>query len=427
MDAFVKNEHSNGGEILRQAFLEVEEAIQTDYSSTFYFLFIDLPDLFLRYGRHDILTILLGHIQKLTGSVRLRDKISGTGFAALHALAKTDPSFLQHYISTASALWCDLLTELRGPIDRSTLLAKRNFLRHARGANTAYRVAQLCDDYTVLMDEVHKQFGPGHDMSQHMEDVVLSTQMIHDYFVDGFVDQNQRLIQSVEDKYRIVDPHTHSHLPPTVPSTTVVTSTITMSPPVNNTAMLSPTSTIGTNLPTSCPPTNEPTIPLDNTTAAIMTTLQSPSVIPTNDIHLINNSNTTTQFMPLEAWDVLDRNIRSNCYHRLAYFYSNQRGDAHRAHYYNHKASEGWRYSFWQLEAETALVWAGRNFEAESLRRCRLEAQYFGKLPESGQMIAAGLGNGGGVVVHHDDMGIGSAMGIDENLFVAPSVSPPVV
>lgn len=381
MDAFMKNEHSNGGEILRQAFLEVEDAIQTDYSSTFYFLFIDLPDLFLHYNRHDILTILFGHIKRLTGSARLRDKISGTGFAALHALAETDPSFLQHYITTASALWCDLLSQLRGPRDRSTLLAKRNYLRHARGADTTYLVGQLWDDYTFLMSEVHKQFGAGHNMSRHMEDIVLSTQVIHDYFLDGFVDQNERLIQSVENKYRIIEPQTHPPLPATLPSTTTIPS-----PPssiINNTTALPPT-TMAT-LPI-CTTTNNPIVPLDTN---IITS--PPGPLAMNNSNSSHHQHNNTTIIPVEAWDVLDRNIRSNCYDRLAYFYARQVGDHRRARHYTRRAGEGWRqHRFWQLEAESALVEAGRHFEAESLRRCRLESQYFGKLPESWEMVAAG-------------------------------------
>lgn len=421
MDAFVKNEHSNGGEILRQAFLEVEDAIQTDYSSTFYFLFIDLPDLFLHYNRHDILTILLGHIKKLTGSVRLRDKISGTGFAALHALAENDPSFLQHYITTASALWCDLLSQLRGPRDRSTLLAKRNYLRHARGANTAYLVGQLWEDYTVLMDEVQKQFGPGHDMSRHMEDVVLSTQMIHDYFVEGFVDQNRRLIRSVEAKYRVVEPHT--------PTTTTFSST-TPTPLKATSSINEPTSLLPTNLARSLssssnlspsPAACNPILVHDNN----IITPPAPASAPPNSLDA-NIDNSHHRIAPVELWDVLERNIRSNCYHRLAYFFSHQVGDPGRALYYAGKAGEGWRYPrFWQLEAESALVWAGRHFEAESLRRCRLEAQYFRKLPETGEMMGAGqarglvgMGPGPGPGL---GLGLGGAMGIDERIFVSSS------
>lgn len=323
MDAFLKNEHTNGGEILRQAFLEVEDAIQTDYSSTFYFFFIDLPDLFLHYGRNDILTILLGHIKRLTGAVRLRDKISGKGFAALHALAETDPAYLRHYISTASGLWCDLLSELRGPRDRSTLLAKRNYLRHDRSVDHRRRVGELCDDYVVLMDEVHQQFGNGHDMSRHMEDVCLSAQSIHDFFVEGFVEQNERLVQSVNDKYRVSRP----------------------------------------------PP------------GAGTTTAEVAGGGENDDM-----TTTTTTTLPLEAWDVLDHNIRSNCYDRLSYFY-NLQGDMEKSDHYSRKASEGWRGNYWHLEAEGCLVAAGRHFEAESLRRCRLEAQYFRKLPDNDKLL----------------------------------------
>lgn len=330
MDAFLKNEHTNGGEILRQAFLEVEEAIQTDYSCTFYFFFIDLPDLFLHYGRHDILTILLGHIKRLTGAVGLRDKIPGTGLASLHALAETDPAFLRHYIATASGLWCDLLAELRGPYDRSTLLARRNWLRHDRSADHRQRVGRLCDDYVGLLDDVHAQYGQRHDMSLHMEDVCLSLQMSHDFFVDNFVAQNDTLARSVERKYRVAP------------------------------APLSPSTDAICNVPTtfSTPP-NQRVVDLGDDEAAVL---------------------------PLETWDVLDRNIRSNCYHRLSYFF-HVHGDHTRSRHYIAKAVEGWRGEFWQLEAEGTLMAAGRLFEAESLRRCRLEAQYFRKLPENDKLL----------------------------------------
>lgn len=337
MDAFLKNEHTSGGEILRQAFLKVEEAIKTDYSCIFYFFFIDLPDLFLQYDRHDILNILLGHIKRLTSAVGLRDRIPGTGLAGLHHLVETDPASLRHYISAASGLWCDLLTELRGPRDRSTLLARRNCLRHDRGADYRHRVRRLCDDYVLLVDEVREQYGEDHDMSSHMEDVSLSVQMSHDFFMDNFVVQNETLISNVEAKYRV-----------------------TLAPPLTSGS----DTTFGRHTP-------------------------FPS--PIQDItDVAEPSNETATVRPLEEWDILDRNIRSNCYHRLSNYFHLQ-GDLNRSLYYGRSASEGWRGDFWQLKSEMTLVAAGRLFEAEALRRVRLEQQYFGKLPNNCKLLL-GLG-----------------------------------
>lgn len=344
MDAFLKNEHSNGGEILRQAFLEVEEAIQTDYSCTFYFFFIDLPDLFLHYGRHDILTILLGHIKRLTGAVGLRDKIPGTGLASLHALAETDPAVLRHYISTASGLWCDLLSELRGPRDRSTLLARRNWLRHDRSANHRQRVGELCQDYVGLLDDVHAQYGQRHEMSLHMEDVCLSLQMSHDFFVDNFVEQNERLARSVERKYTV------------------------MSVPIL--------------APTSDAISHDPTTPFAmRSDQRVVDVTDLGGALPAGEEEVI--------LLSVETWDMLDRHIRSSCYHRLSYYF-HLHGDAVRSRHYMSRALEGWRGEFWQLEAESALVAEGRHFEAESLRRCRLEAQYYRKLPENDKLVGHG-------------------------------------
>lgn len=322
MDSFVKNEHFNGGGILRQAFVEVEEALQTDYSSTFYFFFIDLPDLFLHYGRHDIFVILLAHINRLT-AVGLRDKIIGAGFASLHALAESNPAFLRHYIACASGLWCDLLSELRGPRDRSTLLARRNHIRHAHSTDRP-KVKALCDDYDHLLGEVQKHWGPGHTASKHLEDVILLTQLNYDHFADNFAERNERLIEDVGRKYQLA-------------------SSVTSSP-------ITPVS------------------------------IESSS----------NTSDGKIETLPLKAWDILDRNIRSNCYHRLA-CYSAHQGDVSRATLYSAKAREGWKTDFWQLEVEANLVSAGRLFEAETLRRCRLEAQYFGKLLENDWTVAGML------------------------------------
>lgn len=406
MDAFLRAEHTNGGEMLRRAFLEVEEAIRVDYTCTFYFFFIDLPDLFLHYGRHDILTILLGHIRRLTTmttstaggatTTTTTATIPGAGLASLCALAETDPAALRHYISTASGLWCDLLSELRGPRDRSTLLARRNRLRHDRGTRRSggggrgggkgeeednddrsrrlSGVARLCEDYVVLLRDVRGQYGPRHEVSLHMEDVCLSLQMSHDFFVDGFVEQNEELVRNVEAKYRVSRPR--ASVSSELGDVTDTIPTITAYPPpsrhqalhhhpyiqhARNSLLPSPTTTILT--------TDHDDYDKDNNN---------------ND-----QANAAEMLVPLADWDVLDRNIRSNCYHRLSY-YAQLRGDLDRAAAYLARAGEGWRGAFWQLEAETALGAAGRCFEAESLRRCRLEAQYFRKLPENDELLRLG-------------------------------------
>ncbi|KAK7745875.1 hypothetical protein SLS53_002593 [Cytospora paraplurivora] len=355
LDSFLKNEHFNGGEILRQAFVEAEEAIQTDYSSTFYFFFIDLPDLFVHYGRHDIFVILLQHINRLT-AVSLRGKIVGAGFASLHALARsTDPALMRYYIGAASGLWCDLLRELRGPSDRSTLLARRNHVRHARASlGDRARIRELCEDYDRLLAEVRGRWGPGHNATRHMEDVILLTQLNYGYFADGFVERNERLIEEVGRKYQLASPSSSS----------------------SGSGGRGEAAALRAN-------TISPVAPVS---------IESSSINRGAAGGGENGGETTFETLPLEAWDMIDRNIRSNCYHRLSCYYSSREGgaaaDEHRALVCSRKAREGWKTHFWQIEVEAALVSAGRLFEADTLRRCRLESQYFKKLrgvgPESG-------------------------------------------
>ena len=289
MDNFLMNEHTNGGEMIRRAFLEVEDAVNADYTTTFYFLFIDLPDLFLDYGRHDILTILLGHISKLA-SVKLRDKILGHGFTSLHALVRQNPAMLRHYIGTASLLWTDLLQQLRGPQDRSTLLAKRNYLRHSRSIEKS-RMEELCQGYYHLLTECQAVYGEKHSASQHLEDIILLIQFNYDMFLDDFEKRNQRLITDICNKY-------------------------------------------------------------GGQTSA------SPN------------------------WDILDRNIYSNCFERLGAFYT-KKNEMQRAIICQRKAHEGWRTRYWHIEVERALAATGRIFECETVRKCRLESQYFRRLPDN--------------------------------------------
>ncbi|ROW15741.1 hypothetical protein VPNG_02113 [Cytospora leucostoma] len=354
LDSFLKNEHFNGGEILRQAFVEAEEAIQTDYSSTFYFFFVDLPDLFVHYGRHDIFVILLQHINRLT-AVSLRDRIVGAGFASLHALARsTDPALMRHYIGAASGLWCDLLRELRGPSDRSTLLARRNHVRHARaplGTDRA-RIRELCEDYDRLLAEVRSRWGPGHNATRHMEDVILLTQLNYGYFADGFVERNERLIEEVGRKYQLAGGEE-------------MTRRINIAPVA---------------------PVSIESSSINREAAGYHHHHYGGGENGDKKEKTTTTTTTTFETLPLEAWDMIDRNIRSNCYHRLACYYSGREGeggaaaDEDRALACSRKAREGWKTHFWQIEVEAALVGAGRLFEADTLRRCRLESQYFKKL-----------------------------------------------
>lgn len=362
LDSFLKNEHFNGGEILRQAFVEVEGAIQTDYSSTFYFFFIDLPDLFTYYGRHDILVILLQHINRLT-AVSLRGKIIGAGFAGLHGLARSDPASLRHYVAAASGLWCDLLQELRGPSDRSTLLARRNHIRHARCCGDQARVRDLCDDYDRLLGEVRNRWGASHNASRHLEDVILLTQLNYGFFTDGFVGRNEKLIEEVGRKYQLASSSSSFSSP---------------SPSIAG-AGVGAGADAGTSTSVAASEDYQPVTPVS---------------IESGSYNGVGDGKFKT--LPLEAWDLLDRNIRSNCYHRLACYYAHQARigsggvDANQevVSLYSRKAREGWKTNFWQLEVEVALVAAGRLFEAETLRRCRLEAQYFRKLPENDWVAA---------------------------------------
>lgn len=52
-----------------------------------------------------------------------------------------------------------------------------------------------------MIASVHARLGSEHPMTRHLDEAVLSAQLYHDYFLESFVTDNERLIRSLEAKY----------------------------------------------------------------------------------------------------------------------------------------------------------------------------------------------------------------------------------
>lgn len=199
-DGFARNETEAGGQMLRHAFLEVEEIMQADYSGSFYCLFVELPDLLLHYSRVDVLLILLKHINKLA-PFKTKNRSLAHIFLILQSIVHLDSEQLGHYVEAASLLWTDLLRQVRGEKDRSVLMAKRNYLRHSRTVDHG-RVATLVAEYDQLRQQAEVFFkGVWNNTLKHMEDITLGIQHNHGCYLENFEERSHILIERMAERY----------------------------------------------------------------------------------------------------------------------------------------------------------------------------------------------------------------------------------
>lgn len=198
-DHFIRNEHMVGGEILRKAFLQVEDMMQTDYSGSFYCHFVELPDLLLHYNRVDVLLILLRHINKLA-PLKTRHKSLSHIFLLLQTIVQMDPAHLAQYVEASSLLWKNMLAHIRGEKDRTTLMAKRSYLRHAKAIDRG-KVESLVGEYDVLLAKALEHYGEWNITLRHMEDITLSVQHNHAIYLDDFVPRSENLVGRLRECY----------------------------------------------------------------------------------------------------------------------------------------------------------------------------------------------------------------------------------
>jgi hypothetical protein len=190
-----------GFHVIGSAIPKVEETMQSDLSGSFYCLFIELSSLLLQEGRIDILKQLVGYIADFT-EIKLPNSSLHRIFTDLYRFIREEkePSELRRCVTMASRLWTDSLTEQRGVRDRSTMIARRNYIRHA-GDESEYSVTQLISEYEGLHQEAVERYGAGHHLALHLEDVVLMTQHNYNVYQPDFEQRCRGMIASREAKY----------------------------------------------------------------------------------------------------------------------------------------------------------------------------------------------------------------------------------
>lgn len=128
LDYFRKDRTQLGGEVLRRAFLQIEDAVATGLDiQAIWDCCLAVPQLVLSMGWTDILLIFTRYLHQLTYV-----KMSGHPIAMisrnLYKLAQRDPEQLQLYIDRGWKLWIDMVGRVRGEHDHVTIHLKRGYI-----------------------------------------------------------------------------------------------------------------------------------------------------------------------------------------------------------------------------------------------------------------------------------------------------------
>lgn len=128
LEYFRKDRTQLGGEVLRKAFLQIEDAIATGLDiQAIWDCCLAVPQLVLNLGWIDILLIFTRYLHQLT-----HIKMTGHPIAMiarnLHKLAQRDPDQLQLYIDKGWKLWIDMVGQVRGEQDHVTIHLKRGYI-----------------------------------------------------------------------------------------------------------------------------------------------------------------------------------------------------------------------------------------------------------------------------------------------------------
>lgn len=128
LEHFRKDRTQLGGEVLRRAFLQIEDAIATGLDiQAIWDCCLAVPQLVLNLGWTDILLIFTRYLHQLT-----RVKMMGHPIATIarnvYKLAQRDPEQLQLYIDKGWRLWINMVGRVRGEQDHVTIHLKRGYI-----------------------------------------------------------------------------------------------------------------------------------------------------------------------------------------------------------------------------------------------------------------------------------------------------------
>lgn len=177
MKEFENKNFSQGGRLLRGAFLDLEDLISDGHVAAIWDCCVTIPQLSLNHGRRDILITFLRYLSRLTAA-----RVPGHPIAAI---ARSTLAFVEHlgnfnhvsaYTTLAWNLWSDTIVQLLGYDNISTLQTNRAYLIIQPTPDPGL-TRRLITDYDRLVDKAMATLGEDNTTALSLEYDALLTQM----------------------------------------------------------------------------------------------------------------------------------------------------------------------------------------------------------------------------------------------------------
>lgn len=197
LEHFRASQLHEGGEVLRGAFLQVEEAVcGADMGvSAIWDCCLAVPQLTLSSGWTDVLLIFTRYLDGLA-SVKLPPRHPlATVAGAVSRLARRDPAALSHYLERSWRLWVDSVRRQRGDADHVTIHLKRGYV--ILQTPDAAMVRTLIGDFGRSLQRSLASVGPARTTSRVLELEQLLTRMYLPLFTAESTARAERLLEGL--------------------------------------------------------------------------------------------------------------------------------------------------------------------------------------------------------------------------------------
>ena len=196
LDHFSCSQVGEGGEVLRQAFLQMEDAIsEHDDVEAIWDCCLAVPQLVLSSGLTDILLIFTRYLHNLTSIKLPGHPIAAVARRVFRFAQKGESTQLQHYIERGWRLWVDLVGRQRGNQDPITIHLKRGYVMLQ--APDPEIIRTLMSDFGGSVERMLRSRGPVQTTSTILEIEALLGRMFVPLFTDVSTRRAEALLQGV--------------------------------------------------------------------------------------------------------------------------------------------------------------------------------------------------------------------------------------
>ncbi|KAK3331391.1 hypothetical protein B0H66DRAFT_469031 [Apodospora peruviana] len=186
---------SLGGEVLRRAFLQIEDAVATGFDiQAIWDCCLAVPQLVLHLGWTDILLIFTRYLHKLT-IVKMAGHPIAMIARNLYELSHRDPEQLKLYIDKGWKLWIDMVGRVRGDHDHVTIHLKRGYVILMKPEQSI--VKNLLNDFGESVQKSLVEYGQFSTTQRILELEQLLVRMYIPLFSDESSDRARSMLSGV--------------------------------------------------------------------------------------------------------------------------------------------------------------------------------------------------------------------------------------